>query len=146
MQVREKRNTVFFQWFVSPEGRKVGSLKRRVQSHLARWDMKKCTPLWRKAHAQVKRYKTPQLRSPFRSCDVEKVHAVLARSTFRSQNVQNRPFSDHFNPKVFARSVLKVKLKCTFPQRAAKGRALIMTSLSTLTHCCPCDLHLKKQT
>ena len=39
MQMREKvgksRNTVFFQ-FVAPEGRKVGSLKRRVQSQLAR--------------------------------------------------------------------------------------------------------------
>ena len=35
MQVREKvgksRNTVFFQCFVAPEGRKVGSLKRRVR-------------------------------------------------------------------------------------------------------------------
>ena len=26
----------------------------------------------------------------------EKLHAVVARSTFRSQNVQNTPFSDHF--------------------------------------------------
>ena len=26
----------------------------------------------------------------------EKVHAVVARSTFGSQNVQNTPFSDHF--------------------------------------------------
>ena len=26
----------------------------------------------------------------------EKLHAVVARSTFRSQNVQNIPFSDHF--------------------------------------------------
>ena len=26
----------------------------------------------------------------------EKVHAVVARSTFRSQNVQSTPFSDHF--------------------------------------------------
>ena len=35
MQVREKvgksQNTVFFQCFVAPEGRKVGSLKRRVR-------------------------------------------------------------------------------------------------------------------
>ena len=30
------------------------------------------------------------------SWDVEKVHAVVARSTFPSQNVQNTPFSDHF--------------------------------------------------
>ena len=26
----------------------------------------------------------------------EKLHAVVARSTFQSQNVQNTPFSDHF--------------------------------------------------
>ena len=41
-------------------------------------------------------YKTPQLRTTFGSCDVEKVHAVVARSTFPSQNVQNTPVSDHF--------------------------------------------------
>ena len=58
--------------------------------------MKKCTPLWREAPFQVKIYKAPQLRSTFRSCAVEKVHAVGARSTFRSQNVQNTPGSDHF--------------------------------------------------
>ena len=46
---------------------------------------KKCTPLWREAHFQVKMYKTHQLRTTFGSCDVEKVHAVVARSTFRSQ-------------------------------------------------------------
>ena len=131
MQMREKvgksRFTVFFQWFGAPEGRKVGSLKRRVRSQLARWEMKKCTPLWREAHFQVKMYKTPQLRpllevqmskqctplwreahfevkmykahqvrTTFGSWDVEQVHAVVARSTFRSQNVQSTPCSDHF--------------------------------------------------
>ena len=100
MQMREKvgksRNTVFFQWFVAPEGRKVGSLKRRVRSQLARGEMKNCTPLWREAHFQVKMYKTHQRRTTFGSWDVEKVHAVVARSTFRSQNVQNTPASDHF--------------------------------------------------
>ena len=100
MQMREKvgksRNTVFFQWFVAPESRKVGSLKRRVRSQLARWEMKNCTPLWREAHFQVKMHKTPQRRTTFGSWDVQKVHAVVARSTFRSQNVQNTPFSDHF--------------------------------------------------
>ena len=35
-------------------------------------------------------------RSTFGSWDVEKVHAVVARSTFRRQNVQNTPWSDHF--------------------------------------------------
>ena len=86
IQVREKvgksQNTVFFQWFVAPEGRKVGSLKRRVRSHLARWEMNKCTPLWREAH--VKMYKTHQVRTTFGSWDVEKVHAVVERSTFPS--------------------------------------------------------------
>ena len=129
MQMREKvgksRNTVFFQWFEAPEGRKVGSLKRRVRSQLARWEMKNCTPLWREAHFEVKmhkthhgrspwsdhfwklrcrksarrcgaKHKTHQLRTTFGSWDVEKVHAVVARSTFRSQNLQNTPFSDHF--------------------------------------------------
>ena len=100
MQMREKvgksRNTVFFQWFVAPEGRKVGSLKRRVRSQLARWEMKKCTPLWREAHLEVKMYKTPQRRTTFGSWDVEKVDAVVARSTFGSQNVQNTPGQEHF--------------------------------------------------
>ena len=100
MQMREKvgksRNTVFFQWFVAQEGRKVGSLKRRVRSQLATGAMKNCTPLWREAHFQVKMYKTPQLRTTFGSWDVEKVHAVVARSTFPSQNVQNTSVSDHF--------------------------------------------------
>ena len=126
MQTREKvgksRNAVFFQWFGAPEGRKVGSLKRRVRSQLARWEMKNCTPLWREAHLQVKMCKTPGSRNTFGSWDVEKVHAVVARSTFasenaqnafgswdienvhavvarstfRSENVQNTPFSDHF--------------------------------------------------
>ena len=159
-KVGKSRNTVFLQWFGAPEGRKVGSLKRRVRSQLARWEMKictplwreahlfpsqnvqntrgsdhfwklrcrksahrcgakhiskskctkhqgfgpllevemskKCTPLWREAHFQVKRYKTPGVRTTFGSCDVEKVHAVVARSTFPSQNVQNTPGPDHF--------------------------------------------------
>ena len=97
MEMREKveksRFTVFFQWFVAPEGRKVGSLKRRVRSQLARGEMKNCTPLWREAHFQVKMYKAHHSRTTFGSWDVEKVHAVVARSTFPSENVQNL---DHF--------------------------------------------------
>ena len=100
IQMREKvgksRFTVFFQWFVAPEGRKVGSLKRRVRSQLARWEMKNCTPLWREAHFQVKMYKAHHSRTTFGSWDVEKAHAVVARSTFPSQNAQNTSASDHF--------------------------------------------------
>ena len=61
---RKSRNTVFFRWFVAPEGRKVGLLKRRVRSHLARWEAGK------------------------------KLHAVMARSTCGSQNVQSTRRSD----------------------------------------------------
>ena len=140
MQMREKvgksRNTVFSQWFGAPEGRKVGSLKRRVRSRWPdeRWTVarrcgakhiskskctkhlsagplvevamsKKCTPLWRKAHLEVKMLKTPGVRTTFGSCDVEKVHAAVARSTCRSQNVQDTPFSDHLT--------VEMSKKCT---------------------------------
>ena len=89
-KVGKSRNTMFFQWFGAPEGRKVGSLKRRVRSQLARWKMKNCTRLWREAHFEVNMYKTHQVRTTFGSWD------VVARSTFRSQNVQSTPRSDHF--------------------------------------------------
>ena len=99
MQMREKvgksRNTVFFQWIVAPEGRKVGSLKG-VQSHLGRWEMKNCTPLWREAHFEVKMYKAHHFRTTFGSWDVEKVHAVVVRSAFQSQTAQNTARSDRF--------------------------------------------------
>ena len=116
MQMREKvgksRNTVFFQWFVAPEGRKVGLLKRRVR--LARWEMKNCTPLWREAHFQVKMYKTHHGRTAFGSCDVGKVHAVVARSTFPRQNVKKNRDSDHFW-RFRCRKVNAVVARSTFP-------------------------------
>ena len=37
-----------------------------------------------------------QVRTTFDSCNVEKVHAAVARRTFPSQNVQNTSASDHF--------------------------------------------------
>ena len=69
MQVREKigksRFTVFFQWFVAPEGRKVTSLKRRDAEP------------------------SGQMRN-------EELHAVVARSTFPSQNAQSTSASEQF--------------------------------------------------
>ena len=47
---RKVANSVFSQSFVAPEDRKVGSLKRRVRSHLVSWQIKNCTLLlgfWR---------------------------------------------------------------------------------------------------
>ena len=43
---------------------------------------KKCTPLWREAHFEVKMLKTKGVRTTFGGSDVEKVHAVVARITF----------------------------------------------------------------
>ena len=187
------RFTMFLQWFVAPEGRKITSLKRRVRNQLARWEIKKlyavvarstfpsqnvqctkhanvgpllevklsqkctllwrearfqdknaqntprsdhfwtlrclksarccgakhickskctkhtmlrpllevemskkCTPLWCEAHFQVKSVKTRRIRTTFWRSDVEKVHAVVARSTFPSQKCQKLAVSDHF--------------------------------------------------
>ena len=100
MQVREKvgksRFTAFFQWFGAVEDQKITSLKRWVRSQLARWEMKKCTPMWREAHFQVKSVKNPRSQISFRSWDVEKVHTVVARSTFPSQKCQKPTVSDQF--------------------------------------------------
>ena len=79
--------------------------------------LKKCTPLWREAHFEVKMNKTPYVRATFGVSDVEKVHAVVARSTFRSQNVKNTRVSDHF-----------WRFRCRFA-------SLYITLHSTTLHC-----------
>ena len=95
-KVGKSRNTMFFQWFVAPEGRKVGSLKRRERSQLARWEMKSARRCGAKHVSKSKCTKHLKCRTTFGSWDVERVHAVVVRSTFRSQNAQSTPFSDHF--------------------------------------------------
>ena len=57
---------------------------------------KKCMPLWREAHFEVKMRKAHKVWSTFGSWDVEKVRAVVAPSTFPSQNVKSTTCSDHF--------------------------------------------------
>ena len=98
MQMREKvgksRFTVFFQWFVAPEGRKVGSLKRRVRTQLARWEMKKCTPLWREAHFQVKSVKNWRSRTTFWRSDVEKV-SKKCTPLWREAHFQVKMYKTH---------------------------------------------------
>ena len=85
-----------FSWFVCRVSRKVGSLKRRVRSHVVRGEIKNCTPLWREAHFEVKMLKNWGVRSTFWSWDVEKLHAALARSTFWSENAKKLRGSEHF--------------------------------------------------
>ena len=62
---RKVANHSFLQWFVAPEGRKVGSLKRRVRSDLGRWEVKNCARLWREARFEVKSAKNWRVRSTF---------------------------------------------------------------------------------
>ena len=101
-QMLEKsRNAVFFQWFVCRVSRKVGSLKRRVRSHVVRGEIKNNTPLWREARFEVKMLKNWHAQTAFWSWDVEKLHAAVARSTFWSEHAKKLTFSEHF-----------LKLKC----------------------------------
>ena len=57
---------------------------------------KKCTPLWHEAHFEVKKNKTHQVRTAFSKSKLRQVHAVVARSTFRSQNVKSTRGSNRF--------------------------------------------------
>ena len=43
---------------------------------------------WHAAHVEAKMYKTHHSRTTFGSCDVEQVHAVVARSTFASEKAK----------------------------------------------------------
>ena len=99
--LEKSRNAAFFQWFVCRVSQKVGSLKRRVRSHVVRGEIKKlhatvarstfssqnvrfgalfevemlknCTPLWREAHFQVKMLKIWGSQTTFWSSDVEQI-------------------------------------------------------------------------
>ena len=71
--------------------------KRHMYGPLLEGEMlKKCTPLWREAHFPVRSIKNLTVPTTIGSWDVEKVHAVVARSTLPSQNVEDTPCSDHF--------------------------------------------------
>ena len=133
---RPKRFTVLVQWFVAPEGRKVGSLKRRVRRD-ERWKIarrcgakhmskctkhfmlgallevvipKKCTTLWCEARFEVKSVENWRSRTTFGSWDVEKVRTLGARSTCPSQNVQSTRFG--------ALSEVEMSKKCTLLWRS----------------------------
>ena len=76
----------FFPMTCVSRGSKSRLAKRRVGSHLARWEIKNCTPVWRKARFQVKIYKAHHAWTTFGSWDVKRARAVVARSTFPSQD------------------------------------------------------------
>ena len=59
---------------------KTGGLRPRLEVDM----LKQCTPLWREAHFEAKRSKRLGVRTIVGGSDVEKVYAVVARSTLRS--------------------------------------------------------------
>ena len=111
-KVEKSRFTVFFHvfpmicgsgWSKSRLAKAAGAQMRdeNVQKHLSVGFLevemlKKCTPLWREAHFQVNMHKTHHSQTTFGSWDVEKVHTVVARSTFRSQKCLKLTGSEHF--------------------------------------------------
>ena len=94
--LEKSRNAVFFQWVVCRVSRKVGLLKRRVRSQMVSGYIKNCTPLWRKAHSEVKMLKNWGSGRTFRRSDVQKLHAAVVKSTFGSENVKKPTIRDHF--------------------------------------------------
>ena len=93
---------------------------------------KKCTPLWREAHLQVKKLKALHVRSTFGSWDVEKVHAVVARSTCRSQNVKS---TKGFGPLLDVQMSFRVAgaRDCAPCQKWAKREGFVAFSTTTTT-------------
>ena len=113
-----------FQWFVASEGRKVGALKRRVRSHMVRWEMKSCTPWWREAPLQVKKLRTPHVRSTFGSWDVEKCtplwhEARVKVKTYKARHARST-FVSWDDEKVHA-----VVARSTFSSQMHKTHAML---------------------
>jgi len=80
--------------------------------------LKKCIPLWREAHCQVKMVKEPYVRTAFGGLDVEKVHAVAARNTLPSKHGKTTTRLDHFW--TLKRRFVWRKGFCTLPKMQKK--------------------------
>ena len=105
---------------------------------------KKRTPLWREAHLEVKMHKTHQLRTTVemsKKCtplwreahfEVEKVHAIVAQSTFRSQNVKKH---QGFGPLLDVQMCFRVAgaRDCGPCQKWAKREGFVVFSTATTT-------------
>ena len=156
-KVQKSRFTVFFQWFLAPEGRKVGSLAKaagaatfgqvrdeKLQAVAARSTFrsqnaqntskhlsfgallevettKKCTPLWREAHFEVKRVKNWRSRTTFGSWDVEKVQCT---PLWREAHVQVKMHKTHEVRSIFwswdVEKVHAVVARSKFPSQNVK--------------------------
>ena len=66
-------------------GSKSRLAKQRVRSHVAKWEMKSGTPLWREAHFQVKMHKTHHARTTFGTWDVGKCTPLCWKHVSKSK-------------------------------------------------------------
>ena len=89
-KVRKSPKTLWFSTILAREGREVGLLKRRVRSQLARGKMKKCTPLRREAHVEVKSVKSCRSQSTFGSY-VAKKCMLLCREAHSEVKMYKAP-------------------------------------------------------
>ena len=86
-------------------------------------EWKKRAPFWCEVHLQAKTYKTRQLRSTFRSWDVEKVHGDVAH--FEVQ------MSKHFSFGAFLE--VEILKKCTPLEREAHLEVNMLKTLGVRT-------------
>ena len=91
-KVGTSRNTVFFPVFCGSGGSK----SRLAKAAGAETPGQMRNEKLHASHFEVKSVKKLRLRRTSRSWAVEKVHAVVARSTFWSKKCQNTSVSDHF--------------------------------------------------
>ena len=86
---------------------------------------KKCTPLWREAHFQMKMYKTHRGRTTFGSWDVEKVHAALAKHISKSKCTKHHMFAPLLD--------VQISKKCTPLWREAHFEVKMLKTLGVRT-------------
>ena len=92
------------------------SIKRTSASEQLEVQMSKKCYFGAKKKIQVNMLKAPRFRDTFGSSDVPVVYAVVARSTFRSQNLQSTSVSEHFW-KLTGGKVHAVVSPSTFPSQ-----------------------------
>ena len=81
--------------------------------------LKNCTPLWRKAHSEVKMLKNWRSGTTFGSSDAEKLDAAVAKCTFESENVKNWRSGTTFGSSD-AEKLDAAVAKCTFESQNVK--------------------------
>ena len=83
---------------------------------------KKCTPLWREAHLEVKMHKTPQPRDHFLEVAMSKKCTPLWREAhLEGRMYKTHHVSDHFLEVAMSKKVHAVVARSTFPSKKAQN-------------------------